>query len=247
MTKDQFRQRAYGCYSSAFKAAASESNAADSPGARRYRAYLRRRLARWLDGVPRTAAVADLGCGDGMLLRVFREMGFGDLHGVDGSPEMAAKCRAHFPAVQAGDLREFVRARPGAFDVVALFDVIEHFTREEGVEVLDEIRAALRPGGLLLLQLPNGDSPFAGGVFAGDATHESLYTRTSMAHVLAMAGFESVGADEHSPEPVDLRSGVRWFAWKVLRTGISLCHRIETGGVSSGVYTRVLRMAARRK
>ncbi len=247
MNKEQFRQRAYACYASGFKQAVSTSNAGDTAGAARYRAYLRRRVGPWLREVPRSAEVADLGCGDGMLLRVFQELGFTDLHGVEGSPEMAALCRRHFPAVEQGDLREYLRRKPGAFAVVALFDVLEHFTREEAVGLLDEIHGALRPGGLLLLQLPNGDSPFAGGVFAADLTHETLYTRGSLGHLLAIGGFELVEAEEHSAQPTDLRSAIRWMGWKLMRGVIGVGHRIETGGRSSGIYTRVMRAVARRR
>ncbi len=248
MTKNEFRQRAYAAYASGFKAhIGGAENAGESPAAMRYRAYMKARLTPWLAAVPRTAVVADLGCGDGFLLRVFRELGFTALHGVEGSAEMAALCQRHFPAVVQGDLRDYLRGHTGAFDVIALFDVLEHFTREEGVEVLDEIAAALRPGGLLLLQLPNGDSPFAHAVYAGDITHEALYTKGSLAHLLAIGGFELVAAEEHSPEPVDLRSAFRWLGWQWLRFGIRLCHRFETGGVSSGIYTRVMRVCARKK
>jgi SAM-dependent methyltransferase len=247
MNKDQFRQRAYACYATGFKQAVTTSNAGDSAPAMRYRGYLQRRLGPWLREVPSTAAVADLGCGDGMLLRVFQELGFNDLHGVEGSPEMAALCRKHFPGVEQGDLREYLRRKTGAFDVIALFDVLEHFTREEAVGLLDEIHAALRPGGLLLLQLPNGDSPFAGGVFAADVTHESLYTKGSLGHLLAIGGLELTAAEEHSAEPSDLRSAIRWVGWKLMRGLIGLGHRIETGGGSSGIYTRVMRAMARRR
>jgi SAM-dependent methyltransferase len=247
MNKEQFRQRAYRCYASGFKQAVTTSNAGDSVSATRYRGYLRRHLSPWLQDVPRTAVVADLGCGDGMLLRVFRELGFAELHGVEGSAEMAELCRRHFPEVEQGDLRDYLRRKPGAFEVIALFDVLEHFTREEAVELLDEIHAALRPGGLLLLQLPNGDSPFAGGVFAADVTHETLYTKGSLGHLLAIGGFELSTVEEHSAGPSDLRSAIRWAGWKIMRGMIGLGHRIETGGASSGIYTRVMRAMARKR
>lgn len=247
MNRAEFRRRAYNCYVSGFKDTISTSNADDTAGARRYRDYLRRRLGPWLGKVPRNAKIADLGCGDGMLLRVFQEMGFVSLHGVEGSAEMWDRCRASFPAVEQGDLRDYLRRKPGVFDVIALFDVIEHFTREEAVELLDEMHAALRSGGLLLLQLPNGDSPFSEAVFAADITHEALYTLGSLGHLLAVGGFELVSVDEHSPELVDLRSLIRWAGWKVMRNIIGLCHRVETGGGSSGVYTRVMRAMARRR
>jgi len=244
MNRDEFRNLAYGTYVTAFKGVVTTSNAGDSPLALRYRSYLRRRLGPWLDGVPRSASVADLGCGDGMLLRVFQELGFSNLHGVEGSAEMCALCRRHFPGVEHGDLREFLRRNAGKFDVIALFDVLEHFTREEAVGLLAEINAALRPSGRLLLQLPNGDSPFSGGVFAADLTHETLYKAGSLGHMLALGWFDLVAVDEHSAEPVDLRSAVRWAGWGILRRLIGLCHRMETGGVSSGIYTRVMRALA---
>lgn len=247
MDKEEFRRRAYGCYVSGFKSATSASNAGDTAGAQRYRDYLRRRVGPWLREMPRSAAVADLGCGDGMLLRTFAEMGFTNLHGVEGSQEMYALCRQRFPAVEHGDLRDYLRCHAAAFDVIALFDVLEHFTREEGTGLLDEICAALRPGGRFVLQLPNGDSPFANAVFTGDVTHETLYTRGSLGHMLAIAGLELMAVDEHSVEPSDFRSTVRWLGWKILRCAIGLCHRIETGGASSGVYTRVMRALARKR
>jgi SAM-dependent methyltransferase len=246
MDKDQFRRRAYDCYVSGFKETVTISNAGESKGARRYRRYLRKRLEPWLVDIPRSAVVADLGCGDGILLQVFQELGFSNLHGVEGSNEMWALCSRKFPHVEKGDLRDFLKRHKNSYDIVALFDVLEHFTREEATELLDDAYASMRAGGQLLLQLPNGDSPFAGGVFAADVTHEALYTRGSLGHMLAISGFELTNADEHSPEPTDARSTIRWVAWKALRLAIGMCHRVETGGGSSGVYTRVMRARARK-
>ena len=119
---------------------------------------------------------------------------------------------------------------------------------KKGMELaLDEINAALKPGGLLVMQLPNGDSPFANAVFAADITHETLYTRGSLGHMLAIGGFELLAVDEHSPEPVDFSSGLRWLGWTLMRAGLVLCHRVETGGRSSGAYTRVIRAVARKR
>ena len=157
---------------------------------------------------------------------------------------MCALCRQHFPEVEQGDIRQYLLKNVGTFDVIMLFDVLEHFTREEAVLLLDQIYRALRPGGCLFLQLPNGDSPFAGAVFTADLTHESLYTRGSLSHLLAISGFELSMVEEHSPEPTDLRSKMRWLAWAAMHRMIELCHRIETGGRSSGIYTRVMRAMA---
>jgi trans-aconitate methyltransferase len=102
MNKTEFRTRAYDCYVTGFKQTVTTSNACDSRPALRYRRYLQRRLRPWLERVSRDAEIADLGCGDGMLLRVFQEMGFQKLHGVEGSPEMHRLCQARFPEVEKG-------------------------------------------------------------------------------------------------------------------------------------------------
>jgi SAM-dependent methyltransferase len=242
--KAQFRDRAYGSYSSAFKSSLTTSVALDTNAAKRYRSYLASQLGPWLATVDRQGPVVDLGCGDGMLLRVFSELGFTDLSGVDGSPEMVEKCRAHFPKVEHGDLVGYLKATDRTFQVIALFDVIEHFTREEGLDLLDMVKGKLRPGGLLLLQLPNGDSPFAGAVFNNDLTHETLYTKNSLSHALRMAGFGDLRFQEHGPIATDARSSLRWLAWRCVRLLIKACHLAETGGVSSSIYTRVMRAVA---
>jgi SAM-dependent methyltransferase len=246
MKKDALRSRLYKGYVSDFKEAVSKSNSGDSASARRYRAYLSRRLSPWLSDVKKDALFADLGCGDGMLIRVFRDMGYHNIVGVEGCKEMHERCKEVLPTVELGDLRQFLYGKKAYFDVIALFDVLEHFTREEAAELLDQIALALRPNGLLLLQLPNGDSPFAMAVFAGDTTHEALYTTGSLTHLLATAGLSLEYADEHSPEAMDMRSTLRWVLWKGIRSLLALYHRIETGGPSTGIYTRVMRIGARK-
>jgi hypothetical protein len=55
----------------------------------------------------------------------------------------------------------------------------------------DEVRAlfasleeVLAPGARLILQFPNGSSPFVGHYFNGDLTHRTLFTRGSLEQLL---------------------------------------------------------------
>ena len=64
----------------------------------------------------------------------------------------------------------FLHARPQRFDLVTGLDIVEHFTKDEVLDFLDACREALRPGGRLVLQTPNGESPFGGAVRYGDFT-----------------------------------------------------------------------------
>ena len=101
-------------------------------------------------------------------------------------------------------------------------------------------------GGCLLLQVPNGDSPFAGTIYWSDATHETNFTVVSLRHFLEAAGYDDLRFQESYPPPLGWRWTVRWALWRVLRAGISLCHRIETGGVATNHYSRVIRVIARK-
>ena len=85
----------------------------------------------------------DIGCGESSLLTPLRSQGFRSA-GIDGSPEMLASARErnlHDDYILA-DFRTHKFDRP--FDVVVLSHVIEHFTRDEGLEALRRIEGLAR-------------------------------------------------------------------------------------------------------
>jgi len=99
----------------------------------------------------------DIGCSSGLFLASAREAGF-RVHGAELSPGIAGFARDHFGLeVHAGDWRAAGHA-DASFDVVTLFDVIEHLADPLGE--LTAIRRLLRPGGLLLQSTPNIDGLF---------------------------------------------------------------------------------------
>ena len=62
----------------------------------------------------------------------------------------------------------------GALDLIVAFDVVEHMSLCAIRSFLAEAKAALKPGGLLLLRTPSGDSPFVSAIYCGDVTHRTL-------------------------------------------------------------------------
>jgi SAM-dependent methyltransferase len=65
-----------------------------------------------------------------------------------------------------GDLRD-VDLKPGFYDVVYCSFVLEHVAGAE--QVLDRLMASLKPGGLLMLRVPDGDSVY--GFLARHSPH----------------------------------------------------------------------------
>jgi 2-polyprenyl-3-methyl-5-hydroxy-6-metoxy-1,4-benzoquinol methylase len=199
-------------------------------------------LRSWLPPKEAGPRVVDLACGPGNLLAVFERVGYADFTGVDASAEQVAVARSVFPSVVEDDVFAFLsRDESGSYDLITAFDLIEHFTRDEAIEFLRLVHQRLRPGGALILQMPNGDSPFAGAVYSSDATHETLYTSVSLRHMLQACGFGDCEFREYGPAPMSAAGVVRYGLWRLVRAGIKALHYIETGAPSTGIYTRTFR------
>jgi len=202
---------------------------------RAYRWYLRGWLAA---GAGR--AWLDLGCGQGQLLRLAGELGFA-ARGVDASPEMLAVAERIGLAVEIGDAFAVLAKTPsGSLAVVSAFDLVEHFSRDNGFRLLREMRRVLQPGGLALLKLPNAASPFGAAIAADDLTHEAAYTPQTIAQLGSLAGFAAGEVRELGPPPLGVTSFARWLAWRALAGGCRLFDTIETGRRRSPVYSRVM-------
>lgn len=177
------------------------------------------------------ADILELGCGHGALIHVARQMGFRKVHGVDGSPEqVAAARRLGINGVEQGDVMETLAQAPDkALDCVVAFDLVEHFTKNELIGLVDEVCRVLKPGGRWIIHTPNAESPFGNRMLFGDFTHELAFTRTSLAQLLLASGFSTVSCFEDSPVIHGLKSAVRWFLWQCFRTFLRLYLAAETG------------------
>jgi len=183
----------------------------------------------------KTASILDLGCGHSTLLYFARQAGYQYLLGVDVSQEqVAAAHHLGITGVRCGDLMETLRSLPDkSQDVVVAFDVIEHFTRNELLPFIDEVRRVLSKDGRWIIHVPNGESPFVGRVFYGDFTHEQAFTQASMKQLLYASGFSNVQCFEDLPIAHGLKSGVRRVIWKGIRSVFRLCIAAETGDMSA--------------
>jgi len=103
---------------------------------------------------PGEIKILDVGCSSGALLRVAGELGF-PAFGVEPAAEAANTAHTMGFEIFEGLLHEAAYA-DNRFDLVTLFEVIEHLT--EPAAMLQEIRRILKPGGILLIGTGNGAS-----------------------------------------------------------------------------------------
>jgi len=239
-----YQQRLYSNYVSANKKFLRELSQNPQLQDIRNITNLRYAMRSWLEDISRNEKILDVACGPGNILRMLQAEGFLSLYGVDVSPEQVQLAQESFPQVVCSDAVEYLRENPNTFSLITAFDILEHFSKSDALNFLDAVHQSLTPGGRLILQLPNGDSPFAGGVIYGDFTHEATYTAVSLRHVLITCGFGDTEFQEHSPQPTSIRGMIRSVIWSGIRQLIRALHFVETGGPSTEVYTRVMRATA---
>lgn len=143
--------------------------------------------------------VLDLGCSGGLLAARIRALGH-EVTGVDCVEVPGVRDRTD-QFVRA-DLEQGIPADVGAgYDVVIAGDVIEHLSRPR--RALTEIRHVLRPGGQLLLSVPNFAHWYprtrtATGFFGYDRrgildeTHLHFFTRASLRRMVRSCGFDII-------------------------------------------------------
>jgi SAM-dependent methyltransferase len=135
----------------------------------------------------------DVGCATGEFLLEMRGHGW-KVHGIEVSPEAATIARdAYGLEVSTGSIESF--SAPGAYDVVTLWDVLEHLPSPRAS--LLQIRQWLRPGGHVVFSVPNlesWDARLFGRWWIGwDAPrHWNLFSRPLLERLLAETGFQVI-------------------------------------------------------
>jgi SAM-dependent methyltransferase len=96
--------------------------------------------------------VLEVGVGTGHFLATARNNGH-DVQGLELNPSAAARARAQGFEVFESDLVELAAKMSGHFDALCSFQVLEHVPNPRAV--LEAMAKILRPGGLLVVSVPN--------------------------------------------------------------------------------------------
>jgi 2-polyprenyl-3-methyl-5-hydroxy-6-metoxy-1,4-benzoquinol methylase len=185
----------------------------------------------------RQVHILDLGCGQGHYVRKLLALGFEHTRGIDVSPEQVHVAQASgLTQVSLGDYQESLGVAD--LDVVIATDFLEHLTRFEGLRALDRIKRSLRPGGILILRVPNAASPFGGALRYGDLTHESSFTAGSLRQLGAATGFAEVELNACPPPVHGVKSALRAAIWWGVTVIVRIALIAETGEVHGHVVTQ---------
>src|ERR1700733_5394279 len=135
----------------------------------------------------------DIGCSNGAYLAAMREKGW-DVEGVEFDSDAVEYARnSRQLKVTQGDVQEgLAQLASNNFDVVTMWHVLEHVY--DPAAALQEIHRVLKPGGMLMLEVPNYASPLVGLFkrywFPMDIPrHLYQFTPATMKTMLTKAGF----------------------------------------------------------
>ena len=103
-------------------------------------------VRRFLGGLPKDEPILDAGCGEGVLVEEFLVKGY-RIEGIDLNYASSY--------VKQGNILDMPFYEDGRFGAMLLLDVFEHLAFADQPTVLKEIKRVLRPGGTLLVSIPN--------------------------------------------------------------------------------------------
>jgi 2-polyprenyl-3-methyl-5-hydroxy-6-metoxy-1,4-benzoquinol methylase len=117
--------------------------------------------------------VLEIGFGNGAFASWVMSQGWMFV-GTEIDRELVVRARAKGWDAHYADERLADIASGKQFDLVVAFDVLEHLTLPEIVNLLVSVKSLLAPNGKFLARFPSGDSPFSRAMQYGDLTHRSV-------------------------------------------------------------------------
>ena len=143
-------------------------------------------------GLPEDARILEIGCGTGHNLPMLAQFGSVDAIEIDAAARAIASERLGRPVGDA-PLPALPGVPRGAYDLIAVLDVIEHI--EDDVAALGAMADCLRPGGKILIAVPAHQWMWS----AHDVVnhHHRRYSKRTLGAAIARAGLR--------------HNGLRWF------------------------------------
>jgi SAM-dependent methyltransferase len=136
--------------------------------------------------LPPTADILEVGCGTGGNLALLSEFGQAYAFDMNESACDLARHKRATAKIQQGVCPHHIPFSHQLFDLVCLFDVLEHI--KEDIETLNNLRGKLKIGGRILLTVPA--IPALWSKHDEFLHHQRRYTKVSLQQAVQEAGFE---------------------------------------------------------
>lgn len=140
-------------------------------------------------GIKKNEKIIDLGCGKGQLIESLIEEGILNCKGIDLSIENIDTCKNKNLNVTQGDIlkKDILKEK---YDVVFLFDIVEHLYKNEFIELLDNLWGVLEENGRVVIKTINASNVLSARDKYMDLTHVTSFTEYSAMQIAKICNFK---------------------------------------------------------
>lgn len=136
--------------------------------------------------------ILEIGCGKGYTLLTLKDLGFTNIKGIDiDQKQIESSNEKGLNVIHIIDTIEFLQSSNEKYDLIIMFDVLEHIKKEKQQTFLKAIQQSMNKNSILLLSVPNADSIVSSRYRYVDWTHEISFTKESLHFILYNSGFKS--------------------------------------------------------
>ena len=156
--------------------------------------------------IPKEARILDIGCSYGSLLYKLHEFGYTNLQGIDVNKKLIEMGKKEYPVIKdrieyyPGDIIPF---EDNSFDVVLMFDVIEHIP-DIHIFLANQVYRIIKKEGKFIFQTPNKFINIPWEIIhnysltAYKKYHCSLQSLSSLRMILENAKFKKIILEKHN-------------------------------------------------
>jgi 2-polyprenyl-3-methyl-5-hydroxy-6-metoxy-1,4-benzoquinol methylase len=183
----------------------------------------------------------EVGPGMGEFLAVLARHGITDVDVIERDAAVGRRVLDQFAVTRhwevAAEQIASIRSELRRYDIIVLSQVLEHVRKEALGPLVNALYAQLKPGGRILITVPNGGNPFSAVERYADLTHETVFGEPALRQLVEMAGLANADLviRGYRIPPVSLVNLLRIGLQKILH----LC-LLGVMMVNGGNYFRIL-------
>jgi cyclopropane fatty-acyl-phospholipid synthase-like methyltransferase len=157
-----------------------------------------------------TKTILDFGCGLGHMLYMLKE-NYGDrkIMGIDISSEAIIFCQENIHTEVYKYSIDDLFQKGYKCDLIILNDVLEHFSKDEAINLLNKFKLILNKNARLIITVPNMGNPFSQSDYWHDYTHINGFNDSSLKQILQLTEYSVINVLSNMYLENNLKNNIR--------------------------------------